>query len=399
MLSLFTIEEIIGNGSYGTVYKVVHKHTKSVYAMKKVFLLRMTHYEKVNIINELRILATHRCPFIVKFKNAFVHDNYLYMVTEYASMGDLSHIIKKHKTACTHMSENKILTYFLQTCVAVSYLHNLNIIHRDLKPANIFIDKEDNVKLGDFGIVKLMRTFMMYGQTQIGTPLYMCPEIYKRERYDSKVDIWALGCILYELITLKPAFAASNILKLKENIFHGKIERIKPNTYSVDLIHTLNKMICVSPRQRPTIKLILNTRYINEQLAMRHLNLFDTYDVEPAFHINCAVPRISSDWQQVIEMLVSKNATIMLNKEEQQKIDNVNKAKNNIEDGINELSCITTEIHKLHSDIEKARKYIIERELIIKQLNDRKAILEHVIKNSHPPTTHTPNKMLRYNAR
>ena len=87
--------------------------------------------------------------------------------------------------------------------------------NRDIKPANIFIDKYDNVKLGDFGVIKLMKSFMMYGQTQIGTPLYMCPELYKRERYDTKVDNWALGCILYEMMLLKPAFIAKNIYDLK----------------------------------------------------------------------------------------------------------------------------------------------------------------------------------------
>ena len=75
----------------------------------------------------------------------------------------------------------------------------------------IIIDGDDNVKLGDFGIIKIMRSYMMYGQTQIGTPLYMCPEIYKRERYDTKVDIWSLGVIIYTLTCGKPPFETPDV--------------------------------------------------------------------------------------------------------------------------------------------------------------------------------------------
>lgn len=141
--------------------------------MKRLNVTNISHYDKINIVNELRILATHKCPFIVRFKSAIFDNGHIHIITEFASKDDLAGLIKKHKATNTRFSETNIWSYFLQTCIALSYLHNLKIIHRDLKPANIFIDGDDNVKLGDFGIIKIMRSYMMYGQTQVGTPLYI----------------------------------------------------------------------------------------------------------------------------------------------------------------------------------------------------------------------------------
>lgn len=400
MLSLYTIDKTIGRGSYGHVYKVTKKDTGNEYAMKKININSMSHYEKINIINELRILATHKCPFIVKFKSAFVHNTNMYIVTEYATKGDLSLLIKKNKNVGVRFAESQIWSYFLQTCIALSYLHNLKIIHRDLKPANIFIDRDDNIKLGDFGVIKIMKSFMMYGQTQIGTPLYMCPEIYKNERYDAKVDIWALGCVLYEMMTLRTAFHAINIIQLKKHIFEGKVEQIQNDTYSKELHNMLKKLICVLPRQRPTIAFILNTKFIHAQLRLRKLQFLDTCDIEPAFHVNCVIPKSLFAWNNIVEMFVSINATVMLSDAEQCKMDEINHAKKNIDTLSKqtfELIDVNTQIKKIHDEILKAMKYVNECEAMLKKLNERKQIIEHVLNHRAPipPATALPTKRPR----
>ena len=113
------------------------------------------------------MLASHNSPYIIKFKTAFLHCAELCLVTEYATNGDLACKIKAYSSTCKKFSENDILHYFIQLCMAIGYLHKYNIIHRDIKPANIFIDENNNIKLGDFGIIKIMKSYMMYGQTQM----------------------------------------------------------------------------------------------------------------------------------------------------------------------------------------------------------------------------------------
>ena len=134
-------------------------------------------------------------------------------------------------------------------------MHNNNIIHRDIKSANIFIDKNDNIKLGDFGIIKIFEPYNKNTYTHIGTPLYMSPEIYSNKRYNYKVDIWALGCVLYELITLKYAFNANNLQLLKYKIMNGRMDIIN-STYSAKLKNIVHKLLNVLPgKVQPTTRL------------------------------------------------------------------------------------------------------------------------------------------------
>ena len=392
MLSSYQIEKLIGKGSYGFVYKVSNKKTKSVYAMKKIKLTNITHYERVNIVNELRILATHKCPFIVRFKCSFVDNMHIYLITEFAEMGDLANIIKKTKFSKAIIQESKVWTYFLQISIALSYLHELKIIHRDMKPANVFIDGNDNVKLGDFGVVKIMRAYMMYGQTQIGTPIYMCPEIYKRERYDTKVDIWALGCILYEMMHLKEAFSAINMIELKKNIFKGIVYKSNTRFYSVELNDILNKLICVSPRQRHCIKSILSNKAVLEQLKIRKLEFLENVNVETSFYINCVIPKTIHEWHNLVYVFSTLNSTIKLNSEEKIQMDNINMAKNNLEYKSKQtflLNDINTRIIKLNDEIMFAKKIIENCNLEIKKLEERKKIMEHILNKGEPEPPNT----------
>ena len=108
MLSNFSILKIIGRGSYGTVYKVEDKRNNGKYAMKKIKIDGITPYEKNNIINELRVLSTHKCPFIVRFKSAFVYLNNIYIITEYAEKGDLAGLIQEKISTKTNFEEHVI---------------------------------------------------------------------------------------------------------------------------------------------------------------------------------------------------------------------------------------------------------------------------------------------------
>lgn len=120
------------------------------------------------------------------------------------------------------------------------------ILHRDLKPGNLFFDKNNNVKLGDFGLCRILSAESQYAHTNVGTPYYMSPEQIKESNYDAKTDIWSLGCVLYEIVSLRPPFQATNHLALAGKIINSSIDRI-PMRYSEDLQNVVTWMLNKEP--------------------------------------------------------------------------------------------------------------------------------------------------------
>ena len=167
--------------------------------------------------------------------------------------------------------------------MALKYLHTNNIIHRDIKSANIFIDENNNIKLGDFGTIKIMKNYMMYATTQIGTPYYMGPEIYKCLRYTSKCDIWALGCVLYEMMTLTQPFTGHNINELKYRIIMGNYNKYALKNYSRDLQQIINSLLIVNPYNRASINDIFNIASIKSHIISLNLIQQDNFDINQIF--------------------------------------------------------------------------------------------------------------------
>lgn len=117
--------------------------------------------------------------------------------------GDLGQLINKYKLEEKKFSEWQIQNFFIQICFSIEYIHRRRIIHRDIKPSNIFLPKQDFVKLGDFGISKVLENSLDSAMTILGTPYYLSPELCKNKPYNFKTDIWSLGCLLYEMCELK----------------------------------------------------------------------------------------------------------------------------------------------------------------------------------------------------
>jgi len=121
---------------------------------------------------------------------------------EYADDGDLLNKIQEKQKSHENFSEEEVLNIFTQISLALKHSHDRKILHRDLKSANIFLSKGGTVKLGDFGVAGVIEHTKSKKDTQIGTPLYMSPEMLNDEKYDSKSDIWSLGVLLYEMCAL-----------------------------------------------------------------------------------------------------------------------------------------------------------------------------------------------------
>lgn len=165
---------------------------------------------------------------------------------EYCENGDMAQLIKKCKHEKDYVAEDVIWKIFMQIILALRECHEHKecgkILHRDIKPGNVFFDSSNNVKLGDFGLSKILSEESLYAKTNVGTPYYMSPEQINEANYDEKTDIWSTGCVLYEMVALKPPFQATNHLALATKIITGKIERI-PERYSELLQDLIQSML------------------------------------------------------------------------------------------------------------------------------------------------------------
>eukprot|EP00948_MAST-09A_sp_MAST-9A-sp1_P000552 g552.t1 len=231
---------LLGSGSYGKVYKVVRKSDGLEYAVKEIGLKSLSKKEKSEALNEIRILASVTHKHIIRFCEAFIENNTLHIVTEYAKKGDLGKKIKRYRSKNQMIHESNIWSYLYQICSALSMLHENKILHRDIKPKNIFLTPSDKVKLGDLGCSKLSKKGL--ANTQVGTPYYMSPEMWMNTKYNDKSDIWALGCVLHELCTLKPPFLANDIKGLSQKVRYAPCPNI-PSAYSADLATLIKSML------------------------------------------------------------------------------------------------------------------------------------------------------------
>ena len=206
----FEIINKLGDGAYSEVFKVRRKIDSKIYALKKVKLKNLKEKEKINSLSEIRILASIKSPFIISYKEAFftIEDKSLNLVMEFADNGDLYQKIKYYKSKNLFFDEKDVWKIFIQITRGLKTLHDLKILHRDFKSANIFLFKEGIAKIGDLNVSKVITKGL--GNTQTGTPYYASPEVWNNSTYDCKSDIWSLGCILYEMLTLNPPFTADD---------------------------------------------------------------------------------------------------------------------------------------------------------------------------------------------
>uniref|UniRef100_A0A8I3WKH7 Serine/threonine-protein kinase Nek3 n=1 Tax=Callithrix jacchus TaxID=9483 RepID=A0A8I3WKH7_CALJA len=256
----------IGEGSFGRALLVQHESSNQTFAMKEIRLPK-SFSNTQNSRKEAVLLAKMKHPNIVAFKECFEAEGHLYIVMEYCDGGDLMQKIKQQKGKL--FPEDMILNWFTQMCLGVNHIHKKRVLHRDIKSKNIFLTQNGKVKLGDFGSARLLSTPMAFACTYVGTPYYVPPEIWENLPYNNKSDIWSLGCILYELCTLKHPFQA-NSWKLILKICQGSIRPL-PSHYSYELQFLVKLMFKRNPSHRPSATTLLS-RGILAQLVQKCLS-------------------------------------------------------------------------------------------------------------------------------
>ena len=246
----------IGHGNFGKIYKIRRKQDNKILIWKELDYSQMSSKEKEQIVTEVNILRELDHPNIVKYYERVIDkkNSKIYIIMEYCEGGDISHLINNYKKKGQYIPEEIIWKIFTQVLKAVHAIHTHKqgkIIHRDIKPSNIFLDKSNNIKLGDFGLSRILPQETTFAYSHVGTPYYMSPEQIEETKYNEKSDIWSLGCFLYELAALRPPFQAKNQIMLGMRIKSGKIERIDKR-YSDELWKLICYMMNTNYEKRPS---------------------------------------------------------------------------------------------------------------------------------------------------
>lgn len=244
----------IGRGAFGTVYLCRRISDGCHFIIKQIPVEDMSKEERQGAINEVKVLSMLKHPNIIAYIESFFEEKALMIVMEYAQGGTMYNFLEEREGKL--LDEDEIIRLFAQILLAIHHVHQRNILHRDLKTQNILLNKTRKVvKIGDFGISKILN-YASKANSVIGTPSYISPELCEGRPYNQKSDIWALGCVLYELATLKKAFEASNLPALVLKIMKGNFIPISER-YSEDLKKLVLSLLQVDPTKRPTLRQIM----------------------------------------------------------------------------------------------------------------------------------------------
>ena len=256
----YEVIERIGVGSYGRVYKV-SKNNK-FYVLKEIPLNLSSAADKINSVqNEADILSSLDNKYVVKFFKSFKKNQNIYIIMEYCDNGDLctflNKIKKQRKNENYFLETDFVWKLFIQMSIGLYYIHSKKIIHRDIKTLNIFLTKNLDAKIGDLGVAKILEN-TNHAMTFIGTPYYVSPEMCKNKPYNEKSDIWALGCILYELLTFNHPFTATNQAALFIKILKNKYNPFPPGVPE-DLKNMVDFILNKDYELRPSMKDIITS--------------------------------------------------------------------------------------------------------------------------------------------
>ncbi|XP_040850551.1 serine/threonine-protein kinase Nek4 isoform X3 [Ochotona curzoniae] len=265
-LGAYCYLRVVGKGSYGEVTLVKHRRDGRQYVIKKLNLRNASSRERRAAEQEAQLLSQLKHPNIVTYKESWEGgDGLLYIVMGFCEGGDLYRKLKERKGQL--LPESQVVEWFVQIAMALQYLHEKHILHRDLKTQNVFLTRTNIIKVGDLGIARVLENHCDMASTLIGTPYYMSPELFSNKPYNYKSDVWALGCCVYEMATLKHAFNARDMNSLVYRIIEGKLPPM-PKDYSPELAELIRTMLSKRPEERPSVRSILRQPYIKRQIAL-----------------------------------------------------------------------------------------------------------------------------------
>ena len=349
-LSDFEKEREIGKGGFGLVWKVIHKKTKKIYCIKVIQKQGIMEQKLVDQMNrEIEIMYILNNPHCLRLKNHFEDDNNFYLVMPLATKGQLYRILRKFK----RFDERTAAQILRETISALQYLHSFHppIIHRDIKPENLLLNEGGRVLLADYG----WSNFKNDGdvrKTFCGTPEYIAPEMLLKKGHDTRVDIWSIGVLMFELLTGSSPFYAKNNQELYQNIRKLKINW--PRDMSPMAKNLISKILKLNPDDRPSFDEILNHQWFK--------------------HIQMIKPLLENKYKSLKDLLVFH----MLNGADDQKLERINKL---------------LKLSGKDADNTNA-KDILENEHVKEEVTKKKVIVNDIqkIQNKNHSNTVTGNK-------
>ena len=247
----YKIINILNQGNFGTVFKVLNENDNQIYVLKQIIIDDKDNNLKL-AQNEANILKSINNENVVKYYDSFLIDNSFNIIMEYCGNYDLRKFINNYKNENKSIEVEKIISIILDICNGLEEIHRKKIIHRDLKPENLFMTIDNKVKIGDFGISKQLKNtkhFVTYG----GTLNYIAPEIIQKKPFTNKIDVWSLGCILYEILELKKCFDSQFPLEICNKIIKEKHNNINFEKYNKGWQNLIDLALKKNEEERPDI--------------------------------------------------------------------------------------------------------------------------------------------------
>ncbi|XXG44956.1 hypothetical protein AAC387_Pa02g0172 [Persea americana] len=259
----YEVIEEIGGGTFRRTLLVWHKTEKKKYVLKKIQLVRPTERSKQTAQREIALISRIKNSHIVECKEAWMEKGcFICLVTDYCEDGNMAESIKDANGSL--FSEAMLCKWFVQLLIAMDSLHSNHILHRDLKCSNIFLTKDQDIRLGDFGLAKLLNGDDLTPLVQ--TPNRMCPELLANTPYSFKSDIWSLGCCMFEMTAHRSAFVASDAAGLTSKINRSSIGAL-PSSYSSSLKNQIKSMLRKNQEHRPTASELMKSLHLQKYLV------------------------------------------------------------------------------------------------------------------------------------
>lgn len=272
----------IGNGAFSKVVKCRMKRTGQIFALKVIDMERLSQADCDGLKYEIGFHEKISHPNIIKYYDCIQVDDIVYLLLELAHNSSLFYYINPEKS----LSEKLALRFFLQACSALKYLHDKGIIHRDIKPENLLLTQNFSVKICDFGWSCAVDAPEDMRRTICGTYQYMAPEICKRELQTAKIDIWAMGVILYEMISGKPLYQGSGTKAVLQEIEKAPVSFSE--NFSAEVQELITNMLKVKPEERYNINQVLRHPCITKNMRELFQPLTETQkkELEEIFYLN-----------------------------------------------------------------------------------------------------------------
>lgn len=265
-LTVYTVRSLLGRGAFAQCYLATIENNEK-YAIKVVKLCEIKNTKlKEKLESEIAIHQSLNSPHVVKMYRSFRDNEFLYMVLEYCKNGGLDALLKRHKS----FSEQQVRVFTWQILDALEYLHEVKqVVHRDLKLGNLFIDGNNSIKLGDFGLAAVIKEGQKK-RTICGTPNYIAPEVLfdKDNGHSFEVDIWSLGVIIYTLLVGVPPFQKKDVKEIYKMIETNSYIFPKDSNISEEGRQLISRILTTNPLERPTLTELKSFKFLTKKESM-----------------------------------------------------------------------------------------------------------------------------------